>query len=130
MNNPTEMYAKVGLESRVMSATPHQLIDMLFDGALSAIRAAHLHLNDGNIAEKGIAIAKATDIVNEGLRAALDMERGGEIAADLDRLYEYMSNQLLQANLKNEVALLEEVEARLQDIASAWREIAPHAETP
>ena len=64
-------YARVGVESGVMSASPHQLISMLFDGAGTAIRAAALHMREGQVAEKGKAISKALDIVNNGLLAAL-----------------------------------------------------------
>ncbi len=95
-------YARVGVESAVMSADPHQLIVMLFDGAQAAISSAQLHLQDGNRAAKGAAISKAIDIVNNGLSAALDHEKGGEIAANLARLYDYVSRLLLQANLRDD----------------------------
>ncbi|GGX80146.1 flagellar protein FliS [Litchfieldella qijiaojingensis] len=116
-------YAKVGVESGVMSATPHQLIVMLFDGALTSIRAARLHLNEGNIQEKGKAISKALDIVNNGLLAALDAERGGEVAERLASLYDYIARLLLSANLHNDEKSLEEAARLLEDIGSAWREI-------
>lgn len=117
------VYARVGVESGVMSATPHQLIVMLYDGALAAIRAARIHLQAGNRAEKGQAISKALDIVNNGLLAALDAEKGGEVAEGLAALYDYIARQLLAANLHDDVAKLDEVERLLTDIASAWREI-------
>lgn len=118
-------YAKVGVESGVMSASPHRLIVMLFDGAQASIRAARIHLEAGNIAEKGKAISKALDIVNNGLAAALDAERGGEVASNLGSLYDYIARRLLAANLRNDVASLDEAERLLDDIASAWREIEP-----
>lgn len=121
-------YAKVGVESGVMSASPHQLIVMLFDGALAAIRTARIHLQDGNSAEKGKAISKALDIVNNGLLAALDAERGGEIAERLASLYDYVTRLLLSANLHNAVESLDQAETLLHDIASAWREIGGQAE--
>lgn len=116
-------YARIGVESSVMSASPHQLIVMLFDGAIAAIRTARLHLQDGRTAEKGQAISKALDIVNNGLLAALDAEKGGEIAERLGALYDYIARLLLAANLRNEVASLDQAETLLSDIASAWREI-------
>lgn len=121
-------YAKVGVESGVMSANPHQLIVMLFDGALAAIRTARIHLQDGNSAEKGKAISKALDIVNSGLLAALDAERGGEIAERLASLYDYVTRLLLSANLHNDVESLDQAETLLHDIASAWREIGGQEE--
>lgn len=120
-------YARVGVESGVMSASPHQLIVMLFDGALSSIRAARLHLSEGNVQEKGKAISKALDIVNNGLHAALDAERGGEVATRLASLYDYIARLLLAANLHNDDKSLEQAAQLLEDIGSAWREIAPQA---
>lgn len=116
-------YARVGVESGVMSADPHQLIVMLFDGAQAAIRAARIHMQAGNSAEKGRSISKSLDIVNNGLAAALDREQGGEIAEQLGALYRYIASLLLKANLRNDEASLDEAERLLEDIASAWREI-------
>lgn len=101
-------YAKVGVETGVMSASPHQLIVMLFDGALASIRAARLHMESGAVAEKGKAISRAIDIVNNGLLAGLDKERGGELAERLEQLYDYIVRLLLQANLRNEPQQLDE----------------------
>ncbi|MFG6158719.1 flagellar export chaperone FliS [Halomonas sp. 1390] len=120
-------YAKVGVESAAMSASPHQLIVMLFDGAQASIRTARIHMEGGNIAEKGKAISKALDIVNNGLLAALDAERGGEIAERLASLYDYVARLLLSANRHNDVESLNQAEALLNDIASAWREIGNQA---
>lgn len=122
-------YARVGVESGVMSANPHQLILMLFDGALASIRAARIQMQDGNIPEKGKAISKALDIVNNGLAAALDSEQGGEIAERLASLYEYISRLLLAANLHNDEKSLNEAETLLEDVAAAWREIGGQAQT-
>ena len=120
-------YAKVGVESGVMFASPHQLIVMLFDGACTAIRAARIHMEAGHIAEKGKSISKALDIVNNGLLAALDGERGGEVAGNLASLYEYIARRLLAANAQNDVGALDEAERLLDDIASAWRDIESQA---
>jgi len=122
-------YARVGVESGVMSASPHQLIVMLFDGALASIRAARIHMQGGHIAEKGKAISKAIDIINSGLAAALDAERGGEIAERLASLYDYITRLLLAANLHNDEKSLSEAETLLEDVAAAWREIGEQAQT-
>lgn len=122
-------YARVGVESGVMSASPHQLIVMLFDGALASIRAARNHMQGGNIAEKGKAISKDRDIINNGLAAALDAERGGEIAERLASLYDYIARLLLAANLHNDEKSLNEAETLLEDVAAAWREIGEQAQT-
>ncbi|WP_254797415.1 flagellar export chaperone FliS [Geopseudomonas aromaticivorans] len=116
-------YARVGVESSVMSASPHRLIGMLFDGAQTSIRAARLHMQNGDVAEKGKAISRAIDIVNQGLLAALDHERGGELAERLEQIYDYVVRLLLQANLRNDEQRLDEAARLLEDIGSAWREI-------
>ncbi len=118
--------ARVGVESGVMSASPHKLIVMLFDGGIGFIRAARLHMQAGRVAAKGEAISKAIDVVG-GLSSALDHERGGELAGRLESLYDYVSDLLLKANLENSVVRLDEAERLLADIASAWREIGATA---
>jgi len=118
-------YAKVGVESGVLSASPHQLIVMLFDAAQTSIRAARLHMQAGNIPEKGKAISRAVDIINRGLVEALDHERGGELAGRLGQIYDYVTRLLLQANLRNDQQSLDQAANLLEEIGSAWREIAP-----
>ncbi|AQA18104.1 flagellar export chaperone FliS [Halioglobus japonicus] len=123
-NSGAGAYARVGLESGVMSADPHQLIVLLFDGAESCIRNARIHVEMGAIAERGRSISRAVDIINQGLLAALDMERGGEISANLARIYDYIIRLLLEANVRVDVTLLDQAEHLLQEISSAWRELA------
>ncbi len=114
-------YARVGVESAVMSADPHQLIVMLFDGVQASIASARLHMQDGNRAAKGVAISKAIDIVNNGLAAALDHEKGGDIADNLGQLYDYVARLLLQANLRDDMAALDQAASLLENIGSGWR---------
>ncbi|WP_423821858.1 flagellar export chaperone FliS [Salinisphaera sp. SPP-AMP-43] len=118
-----QAYASVGLQSGAMSATPHQLIVMLFDGAQGALRKAGYALAAGDVSARGMALSKAIDIIERGLRAALDMERGGELAERLDSLYDYMVRRLMHANLRNDAEAVQEVERLLDDIASAWKQI-------
>jgi len=122
-------YGRVSVESNVLSASPHQLISMLFDGAQSAIKAAKLHMANGNIAEKGKSIGKALDIVTMGLLAALDKEKGGELAERLESIYEYVAKLLLKANARNDEQLLDEAAQLLNEIGSAWKEIGQQAAT-
>lgn len=121
-------YGRVDVESHVLSASPHKLINMLFDGALKAIKAAKLHMQQNNVSAKAESITKALDIVNLGLAAALDKEKGGELAERLEQLYSYVAELLLQANLKNDVAKLDEAAELLEQIGSAWKEIQPQVE--
>jgi flagellar protein FliS len=93
---------------------------MLFDGALVAIVKAKTHMEKREIVEKGNSISKAIMIIDSGLRGGLNFEVGGEIAQTLNSLYAYMSQQLMQANLKNDPALLDEVYTLLTDIKGAW----------
>lgn len=118
-------YAKIGVETGVISASPHQLIVMLFEGAIVAISNAQQHMQAGNIAAKGQSISKAIAIIDSGLRASLDKKVGGEIAVSLDSLYEYMNNRLILANIKNQVDLLIEVQNLLRDLKTSWEAIAP-----
>ncbi|HEX7986276.1 MAG TPA: flagellar export chaperone FliS [Duganella sp.] len=117
-------YAKVGMETGVVAASPHKLIVMLFDGALVALNAALGGIRSGNIAEKGKSLSKAIMIIDSGLRAALDKKAGGEIAEGLDALYEYMSGRLLTANINNDPAIVEEVQRLLIELRDAWNAIA------
>jgi len=121
--NAANAYSQVGIQTGAMSASPHKLIVMLFDGARTAIARAKFHMEDGEIAAKGNAISKAIDIIDNGLRASLDHKAGGEIAANLEALYDYMSRRLLLANLRNDAALLAEVDGLLEGLASAWAQI-------
>lgn len=120
-------YARVGVESSAMSASPHQLIVMLFDGAKTAIGMARHHMASGDIQAKGNAITKAINIVDNGLRASLDAQaagaEGAELVANLSALYVYVAQRLLQANLRNDAAALDEADRLLDNLASAWREI-------
>jgi len=116
-------YAKVGLETNISSASPHKLIVMLYDGALVAILKALTNMKSGNIAEKGKAVSHAIAIIDNGLRASLDRDAGGQIATSLDSLYDYMSRQLLLGNLENKPEKLEEVHRLLADLRGAWNTI-------
>ena len=114
-------YADIGLETQVMSATPERLITLLYQGARAAVRQARLHLQEGRVAERGAAITKAIKIVDEGLKMGLNMEAGGEIAANLSRLYDYIVRTLLMANLKADVEQLDIADRLLADLADAWQ---------
>jgi flagellar protein FliS len=120
-------YAKVGLETGVVAASPHKLVIMLFEGAMVAIASAIQQMQAGDIAAKGQSISKAITIIDSGLRASLNKEVGGEIALNLDALYEYMSSRLVIANLKNQPTILEEVYQLLKGLKDAWEKMPPPA---
>lgn len=120
-------YASIGLETRVLSATPEQLITLLFDGALAAIAKAQLYMQNGDIQGRGNSISKAIDIVDSGLKASLDMEAGGELSRNLAATYELIVYNLLQANLHADPKKLELAKQLLADISDAWRTAAQSA---
>lgn len=114
-------YTDIGLETQVLGASPERLISLLYMGARAAIGQARLHLQEGRITERGAAISKAIKIVDEGLKTGLNMEAGGEIAANLARLYDYIVRTLLMANLKADPEALETADRLLADLAEAWQ---------
>ena len=122
--NSAKSYAQVGMETGVAAADPHQLIVMLFDGALLAIAKAGSAMQQNQIAEKGQAISQAIDIIANGLQASLNFSAGDELANRLAALYDYMCMRLVHANLNNDAAALSEVSRLLGEIKSAWEEIA------
>lgn len=120
-------YANIEVESAVLSASPYQLVNMLFDGALSALKRAQILMNQGDTTGKGQAISKAINIISNGLQSGLDYNANKELCTNLDNLYDYMTRRLLQANLHNDSAALVEVHSLLNNISDAWKEIALHS---
>lgn len=119
-------YRTLDLQSRIEEASPHELINMLLQGARSNILSATNHLHHGRIKEKGEHISKAISIM-DGLRSSLNHENGGEIAKNLDNLYDYIQQILLKANLDNNESLFVEAHTLLNEIHVAWQEIKPNA---
>ncbi|HHZ8409269.1 TPA: flagellar export chaperone FliS [Escherichia albertii] len=118
----TQAYAQIGVESAVMSASQQQLVTMLFDGVLSALVRARLFMQDNNPQGKGASLSKAINIIENGLRVSLDEESQDELTQNLIALYSYMVRRFLQANLRNDVSAVEEVESLMRNIADAWKE--------
>lgn len=123
-------YRSVYVGTATEDATPHGLIVLLFDGARIAVHDARVQMQLKQISAKGQAIGKAVEIIDGGLKASLDMERGGEIAERLSSLYDYMVERLTLANLNNDPVPLDEVGRLLGEIEGAWREIDPQAAAP
>ncbi|AKZ63023.1 flagellar biosynthesis protein FliS [Herbaspirillum hiltneri N3] len=125
MQRGANAYANIGVETGVIAASPHKLITMLFDGALVAIAMGQKYMKAGDIKNKGESITKAILIIESGLRASLNKNVGGEIAMNLDALYEYMGRRLLSANIENSQETLDEVHDLLDGLRDAWEQIAP-----
>jgi flagellar protein FliS len=113
----------VHLATGVQGATPHGLVGMLFDGLVGAIAEARGAMRNRNIAEKGRAIGRAVSIVDDGLRASLNLQDGGDLAASLSDLYTYVTMRLTHANLHNDEAALEECSRLIEPLRSAWSDI-------
>lgn len=122
--NPSSAYARIGVQTGVAAASAHQLILMLYDGASLAIATAAGHMQAGRIAEKGMAVSKAVDIIANGLKVSLDQQAGGEMAGRLAALYDYMCARLLHGNLHNDTGALNEVASLMTELKGAWEEIA------
>ncbi|OZI60332.1 flagellar export chaperone FliS [Bordetella genomosp. 11] len=114
-------YADVGLETQVMSASAEKLITLLYTAARAALGQARIHMEQGNGPARAVAINKAIRLVDEGLKQALDLEAGGEVAANLNNLYDYVMRTLVNANLKVDATLLETADALLAQLQEAWQ---------
>ncbi|MEG0788524.1 MAG: flagellar export chaperone FliS [Comamonas sp.] len=116
-------YRQVGVQSMVDGASPQQLIKMLFDGLVASINAARGAMERGDIGEKVRHIGKAVRILQEGLLAVLDKEKGGELADNLAALYDYCTTRLTLANARNDVAMVNEVAQLVGTVAQGWTEM-------
>lgn len=123
--NMSSVYRQIDIETGVSGASAHQLITMLFNGALDCISQAKGAMISRQIEAKCTAISKAVRIVDEGLKAGLDMRAGGELAEHLNALYAYITMRLTQGNLRNDVNALDECVRLLTPIRDAWVTIAP-----
>lgn len=120
-------YRQVGVQSMVDGASPHQLISMLFDGLMGALNGARGAMERGDVAEKVRHIGKAVRILQEGLLAALDRQRGGEVAGNLGALYEYSVSRLTLANARNDMGLVDEVAGLMGTVAQGWKDMDSQA---
>jgi flagellar protein FliS len=122
-SNALKSYQENNLESAVNEANPHKLVELLLRGAAEKIMLAKQYMEQKNIENKGINISHAISII-DGLQASINKERGGELAENLFNLYDYMTRRLVEANLKNDALILEEVLNLLGTIKSGWDEIS------
>lgn len=123
-----DTYRRMGAQSALADATPQQVVQAMLDAVLSRVAEAMGHLDRGETAAKGEKVGKALAII-EALTLGLDTSKGGEIAANLERLYDYMSRTLLKAHAENRRELLAEVSTLLREIKSGWDGIAAAART-
>ncbi|HAT6936520.1 TPA: flagellar export chaperone FliS [Legionella pneumophila] len=118
----SSQYKAIELQTRIETASPHELIDLLLQGARSHIATAQGNIQRNQIKEKGEHIGKAISII-EGLKMSLNHDKGGEIAENLLQLYDYIQQILLKANLKNDEDLLAQSNMLLAEVHQAWQSI-------
>ena len=112
-------YSQIDVHTAVQNASPHRLIEMLLDGALGRLVTADGNMQRGEIAAKGENIGFAISII-EGLRGSLNQQAGGDIAGNLDQLYQYMTRRLVEANLRDDRGMLREVHGLLTQVRGGW----------
>ena len=123
-SNPfANAYRQIDAETAVSGATPHRLVTMLFDAYMDALAQARGAMRSGDIPIKARAIGRAARIVDEGLRACLDLKAGGALASDLNDLYAYLATRLTLANLRNDEQILDECQRLVAPLREAWLEI-------
>ena len=115
-----DAYQRLEVETGVAAASPQKLVVMLYEGAVKAVYTAKAAVARRDVGARGASISRAIAIIDEGLRPALDMEAGGDIAANLMALYEYIVNRLLYANLKGDEPSLDEAASLLVELKGAW----------
>lgn len=122
MRGSLQAYKKVSIDSQLSAASPHKVIQMLMAGAIERLIQGKAAMQQGNIAAKGERLGKALDIVIS-LRTCLSMDDGGDIASNLDALYDFMIRQISQANQNNDGKAIDDVVEMLREIKSAWDQI-------
>jgi flagellar protein FliS len=126
MSSIARLYQVVQVDTAVAGASPHRLIDMLFEEFIASCTRARGAIRARDVQEKGRAIGRAVRIVEEGLRGGLNMKDGGDLARTLQDLYAYVAVRLTQANLHSDEAAVAECVSLIQPIHDAWRAIGPH----
>ncbi len=117
-----ESYSSGSTATQAAVANRVELIQMLFDGLIDSLSAARGHIEHRNIEEKSKALARASRIV-VGLQAALDLDKGGDLAANLNELYGYVVRRILHVNIQNDLGALEEVRSLIMEVREAWRQV-------
>ena len=115
-------YGKIKDDTQTMYASPHQLMLMLFDGAIEAMSFTIGAIEQNNLAIRSKQSTRSITIIN-GMRECLDMQAGGELADNLYALYQYMAQELFRANFKNDSETIRNIQTMLKDIRGSWEKI-------
>lgn len=122
-NRSASAYKRVSVETSVDNADPHNLVCLLFVALQQALGSARLGMERGDVGVKVKQFGIAIRILEEGLKAPLDLDKGGEIAANLNALYDYCVTRLIVGNARNDMSALDEVSRLIEPIASGWKQI-------
>lgn len=125
---PNNAYTRVGLETEVHGASPHRLIALLFEGLFANLAQAEGAMLGGQRELKTQALMRVVRILDEGLKAGLNLEEGGELALQLHGVYNFCAVRITHANLRDDLEALREVRRILTPVREAWGQIAPVAE--
>ena len=121
--NTTYNRSSIYREISIHTSSPTKLVVMLYQGALRFLRQAIDDIGQKNYSNKSQSIDRTVAIIQH-LQGTLDLEKGQEIAYDLDRLYTYMSSRIFDGSAKLDVPALQEVAKLLETLLSGWEEIA------
>lgn len=116
-------YKRVAVDTGVQTADPHTLVAMLFDALIQSLNLARGAMERQDVVAKGMAIGKSIRIMEEGLKAGLNLKEGGELAANLKSLYDYSIQRLTLANLRNDAAPVREVLSLIEPLADSWKQM-------
>lgn len=116
-------YKRVAVETGVQGADPHQLVGLLYDALLQSMNQARGAIERGEVEAKGAALGKAVRILEEGLKAGLNLREGGELAHNLKGLYDFSVTRLTHANLRNDGAAVAQVVELIEPLAQSWQQI-------
>lgn len=125
-NAPAMVYQSVGRQSEIQGASPHKLIELLLAGAIKHISIAEIAIENDDIELRGTSINRSIDIISE-LRNSLNLEKGGEISGNLDRLYVYIEQTLINAHLNKDKQSLDIASELVTDLLKTWKEIKVHS---
>ena len=117
-----DSYGEVPVVTGVASANSVELIQMLFDGLIESLSTTRGHIQRGAVADKAKSIARASRIVL-GLQGALDFEKGGDLASNLNELYGYVTRRLIHVNIHNDLKVLDEIHGLMSEIRDAWEHV-------
>lgn len=129
-NRSASMYARVAADTVVSNASPHHLVTMLFEGLMTNLNLARGAIHRKDIPAKGVYIGKCIRIIEEGLKAGLNLKDGGDIAQNLLRIYDFCVRRLMEANVKSDAAILTEVADATAPLLESWKEIGTKVAQP